>query len=197
MYAVSNWEKVTAVATAVGGVGAMLGAIAAWLAARKSSEASRDAKDALAASFKPQVMLTITQLPTDKPEAEPMPVFARAWVVGPLSPAGLAGVLPAADVQLEFTLASGRRGSSGPVTTLEPSGSRWGQQGPYLNVEIGRPTDDWPPPAGDRAVATVAYSDMRRVARYKKSMAVDLHPSGQPGLVSHRNVVEGPETRIS
>ncbi len=51
---ITTWEKVTAIATAVGGVGAMLGAGAAWLAARSSLQASRDARDALAASVKPQ-----------------------------------------------------------------------------------------------------------------------------------------------
>jgi hypothetical protein len=36
---VSTWVKVTTIATAVGGVGAAIGAIAAWRAARSSVEA--------------------------------------------------------------------------------------------------------------------------------------------------------------
>jgi hypothetical protein len=56
---VSTWEKVLVIATAVGGFGAMLGAIFAWLAARGSGQTARDARDALAASLKPQVHLVI------------------------------------------------------------------------------------------------------------------------------------------
>jgi len=54
---VSTWEKVAAAFTAVGGVGAMVGAIAAWRAASASGRPARDARDALAASVKPQVIL--------------------------------------------------------------------------------------------------------------------------------------------
>ena len=73
---VSIWERVAATSTAVGGVGAMLGAGAAWLAARKSVEASRDARDALAIGLRPQVELTVTQYGAGEP------VVARAVVVG-------------------------------------------------------------------------------------------------------------------
>ena len=45
----STWEKVAAIFTAVGGIGAMLGAGAAWRAALASGQAARDATDALAA----------------------------------------------------------------------------------------------------------------------------------------------------
>jgi uncharacterized membrane protein YdjX (TVP38/TMEM64 family) len=51
---VSTWEKVAAVATALGGLGAMLGAIFAFLAARRSGQTAADARDALAASLKPE-----------------------------------------------------------------------------------------------------------------------------------------------
>ena len=77
---VSTWEKVTAIATAVGGVGAMLGAIFAWVAARRSAHTSRDARDALAASLKPFERLVITQYAPNEP------VVARASRSGVLHP---------------------------------------------------------------------------------------------------------------
>jgi hypothetical protein len=186
---VSNWEKVTATATAVGGVGAMLGAIFAWLAARSSRQTSRDANDALAASLKPQVQLFVTQYGQDEP------VVARAVVVGPLSPAGLAGVFPAADVEIKFNLATGEHGS-GSIAILEPNASRWAREPPYLNVVIGEPSDNWPPPEGDHVTATVSFSDIRKAATYRQSMSVDLRRPEAPGLVSFQNPTEPSETRI-
>jgi hypothetical protein len=59
----------------------------------------------------------------------------------------LAGVLPAADVRIEFNLASGNQDSAS-VSILEPNGSRWAREPPYLNVVIRQPSDDWPPPEG-------------------------------------------------
>ena len=186
---VSGWEKVTAIATAVGGLGAMLGAIFAWLAARSSGQAARDARDALAASHKPQVHLMITQYGVDEP------VVARAVVVGPLSPVGLAGVSPAADVRLEFNLASGGHGEDS-ITILEPNGSLWAQEPPYLNVVVQQPSEDWPPPEGDHVTATVLFSDVRGAATYRQSTSVDLHRAAEPGLVSFQNPTEPTETRI-
>jgi hypothetical protein len=187
---VSTWEKVAATFTAVGGVGAMLGAAAAWRAARSSVQAARDARDALAASLKPQVDLMVTQYGAGEP------VVARAVVVGPLSPVGLAGVLPAANVGIEFNLASGEQGS-GSIAMLEPNGSRWAREPPYLNVVIAEPSDEWPPPEGDHVTATVTFSDVRGAASYQQSMSVDLHRSAQPGLVSFQNATELTETRTA
>ncbi len=187
---VSTWEKVAAIATAVGGVGAMLGAIAAWRAALSSSQAARDASDALAASLKPQVHLLVTQYGGGEP------VVARAVVVGALSPVGLAGVLPATDVRIQFNLASGNQGSAS-IPTLEPNGSSLAREPPYLNVVIGEPSDDWPPPEGDHVTATVSFSDMRGAARYQRSRSVDLRRSAESGLVSFQNDTEGTETRIT
>jgi hypothetical protein len=185
---VSTWEKVAVTFTAVGGVGAMLGAIAAWRAARSSLQASRDARDALAASLKPQVQLRVGQYGGQ-------PVVARAVVLGPLSPAGLAGVMPAVDVRIQFNLASGHHGSaSTPI--LEPSGSSWAQEPPYLSVVVGHPSDDWPPPEGDHLSVTVTYSDMRGAATYQASLSVDLQRHSEPGVVSFPNLTELTETRI-
>ena len=190
MNGISTWEKVTTIATAVGGLGAMLGAIFAWLAARSSVRASRDARDALASSLKPQVQLFLLQ------GGPKEPVVARAVVVGPLSPAGLAGVMPASDVVLEFNLASGRHGSNS-IPVLEPNSSRWAREPPYLNVVVGEPSDVWPPPGGDKVKATVSFSDSRKVATYQQSVSADLHRSAEAGLVSFQNVTDPIETRIT
>jgi hypothetical protein len=96
----------------------------------------------LAASLKPEIQLRFLQGAPGKP------VVARAVVVGPLSQAGLAGVLPAANVRIDVNLSSGKQ-DSGYTPTLEPNPSSWAQEPPYLSVEIGRPSDEWPPPEGD------------------------------------------------
>jgi hypothetical protein len=189
---ISTWEKVTAIFTAVGGVGAMLGAGAAWLAARASGQAARDAKDALAASLKPQVQLFLSQYIGPGGRVE-----ARAVVRGPLSPTGLRGVLPAADVELQFNLASGADGSSN-IPILEASADRFAREPPYLNVVIAEPSDEWPPPEGEEVTVTVSYSDERQVARYQQTISADLRPAadGTPGLVSFQNMTTSVETRI-
>jgi hypothetical protein len=187
---ISTWEKVAAIATAVGGLGAMIGAIAAWRAAHASGQAARDAKDALAASLKPQVQLILNQYGGAA-------AVARAVVVGPLSPAGLAGVFPAADVTLHVNLASGRQ-ESAFIPILEPNGSRWAQEPPYLNVVLGGPSDDWPPSGGDHAIVTVTYSDIRGAASYRLSKSVDLRRSADnPMAISFQNLTEHPETRLT
>jgi hypothetical protein len=186
---VSTWEKVAAIATAVGGVGAMLGAAAAWRAALASGQASRDARDALAASLKPQVHLVVGQFGES--------VEARAVVLGPLTPVGLAGALPAADVRIQFNSTRGRQDSAF-VSHLEPNpfGSE-ARDLPYVNVVIGEASEDWPPEEGEHVTATVTFSDMRRVRSYERSTSVDLRRSAGPGAVSFQNVTEGPETRIT
>jgi hypothetical protein len=152
-------------------------------------EASRDARDTLAASLKPQVQLIISQY------AGGEPVVARAVVAGPLSPAGLAGVLPARDVKIQFNLASGGQGSAS-TPTLEPNQSSRAQEPPYLNVVIEQPSNQWPPPEGDHVTATVSFSDVRGAARYQQSRSADLRRSDDPGSVSFQNVTEPTETRL-
>jgi hypothetical protein len=100
---VSTWEKVAAIFTAVGGLGAMVGALAAWRAASASGQAAREAREALAASLKPNIVLDFQQ--GDRS------AVARAVVVGPLMQGGVSGALPATDLRLEFNAASGRNGS--------------------------------------------------------------------------------------
>ena len=173
----------------------MLGAIFAYLAARRSGRTAADARDALAASLKPEVHLTIGQY-TESGESK---IEARAAVLGPLSPMGLAGVMPAADVRLEITSTKGKRGSA-LLPSLEPSsnGTLIANQ-PYLNVAVGQVTDAWPPDEGDHVTVTVTYSDRRGIGTYRKSISVDLGRSVQLGgerAVSQENLSETAETQI-
>lgn len=194
---VSTWEKVLVIATATGGIGAMLSAIFSWLAARRSGQTARDARDALAASLKPQVHLLIGQWEQS--------IEARAIVTGPLSPLGTARMLPATDLHIEFNSSSGKHGFAS-MATLEPNPSIWAREPPYLNVVIGRPSDDWPPleggqPGHDHVTATVTYSDVRGVATYRQSTSADLvryvEQEGGQWVVSFRNLTEPTETPIT
>jgi len=187
---VSTWEKVAAIFTAVGGIGAMLGAGAAWRAALASGQAARDAGDALAASLKPQVHLAFQQY-----GGGGSPVEVRAVVVGPLSPGGLTAVAPATDVRLEFSLASGAHDST-TLAVLEPGGGIYAMEPPYISVVVAHADDDWPPEGGDRVTATVTYSDVRGAATYRLSQSFDLWPSAEAGVVSFRNQTEPTETRV-
>lgn len=128
-------------------------------------------------------------------ESQKGPVVARAVVVGPLSPVGLAGVLPAADVLIQFNSAIGKHDSAS-LPILEPNRSSWAQEPPYLSVVIGQPTEEWPPAEGDYVTATVSFSDVRRATRYQQSRSVDLRRSDAPGVVSFQNLTEPTETRI-
>jgi hypothetical protein len=188
---VNSWEKIAAIFTAVGGIGAMLGAGAAWRAALASGRAASDARDALATSLKPHVHLAFQQY-----GGKDAPVEVRAVVVGPLSAGGLAGVAPATDVRLEFNLASGGHGSAS-IAVLEPGGSIWAPEPPYLGLVVGHPGADWPPEGGDRVTATVTYSGVRVAATYRLSQSCDLWPSREAGVVSFRDLSEQSETRIS
>jgi hypothetical protein len=192
---VSTWAKVAAIFTAVGGLGAMVGALAAWRAASASGQAARDARDALATSVKPQVHLAFQQYFRPERPDDVRPVEVRAVVVGPLSPGGLAGVAPATDVRLEFNLASGGHGSA-TIAMLEPGSDIYGTQPPYLSLVVGHPDEDWPPEGGDRVTATVTYSDVRGAGTYRLSQSWLLHPSGDVGVVSFRDPTGPTETRI-
>jgi hypothetical protein len=174
--------------TAVGGIGAMIGGLAAWRAASASGQAARDARDALAASLKPLVELNFEQ---DGERA-----VARAVVLGRLSPLGVSAVESAADVVVQIVTASGRQSSSLLLATLEPNSSSRPRELPFLEVGLGTLSEDWPPPAGDHVVATVSFSDMRRLARYTRVRQVDLHRASTPGSISFQNQTESVETKL-
>jgi hypothetical protein len=171
----------------------MLSAIFSYLSARSSGRAARDATDALAESLRPHVHLRFDQAYSE--EGTPGAVVVRAVVVGPLSPAGLAAVLPAADVRIEFNLASGGQGSAF-TRFLEPNVSIFAQKPPYLSVDVKRPSDEWPrTDRGDLLTATVSFSDVRRVASYQRSGSVELWRSDS-SAVSYREVTERDVTRL-
>lgn len=186
----STWENVAAIFTAVGGIGAAVSAFFSWRSASRSEATARDARDALAASLKPQMHLVFNQY------RQPGHAEVRAVVVAPLSPGGLAAVAPATDVRLEFSLASGGHGSAS-LAVLEPRGSDWAVDEPYLALVIREPDAEWPPEGGDRVTATVTYSDVRGAATYRLSRRCDLWPSGEPGVVSFRDLSEPTETRVA
>lgn len=195
MVAVNLWVKITSIATAVGGLGAMVSAIYSYRAAHSSERAARVAKDALAESFRPDVHLRFTQ--AEDEVGTPGMVVVRAVVLGPLSPAGLSAVLPATDVRIDFNLASGEQGS-GFASFLEPGVSAYAQKPPYLSVNVREPSDDWPSTErGDLLSATVTFSDMHRVATYQRSGSVELWRSKEsPESISWREQTEGDVTRI-
>jgi hypothetical protein len=185
----STWEKVVAILAAVGGVaagvGAAVSAVYSWRAARHSEATARDARDALAASLKPNVVLSIEQ--DDRAAA------ARVMVVGPMMQFGAGAVLPARDVRLEFNLRSGKHDSiSSPA--LNPN--------ELLKLRIEESSDEWPPPEGDHVTATVTYSDMRGAGTYRLSRSADLQRPADAeavaaGLVSFPSTTEPTKTRVS
>jgi hypothetical protein len=136
----STWEKVAAVGGIVAGVGAAVSAFFSWRTARRSETIARDARDALAASLKPHVVLDFA------PAHETIGLAARVLVVGPLMQGGSAA-FPASDVRLEFNLQSGKHGSTS-IALLNP------------NQELKLPIEDsgaeWPPSAGEHVTATVS-----------------------------------------
>jgi hypothetical protein len=167
MVAVSYWVKITSIATAIGGLGAMFSAIYSYRSAQSSERAAKDAKDALAESLRPDVHLRFTQ--ARDVVGTPGAVVVRAVVLGPLSTAGLSAVLPAVDVRIDFNLASGVQGS-GFTPFLEPGVSAYAEQPPYLNVNVREPSNDWPSTErGDLLSATVTFSDGRLRVRSRRA----------------------------
>jgi hypothetical protein len=185
----STGEWAVAILTAVGGVaagvGAAVSAIYSWRAARHSEATAQDARDALAASLKPNVVLRFDQ--------DGRAAAARVLVVGPLMQGGLSAAFPARDVRLEFNLRSGKH-ESVESPALNPNEE--------LKLRIEESSGEWPPPGGDHVTATVTYSDMRGAGTYRLSRSADLHRPADPdavaaGLVSFPAVTEPTETRVS
>lgn len=131
----SSWEKAVAVGGIVAGVGAAISAFFSWLSGRRSEATGRDARDALAASLKPNLVLDIDQV------YEPHGVGARVLVVGPMMQGGLSTALPASDLLLEFNLRSGKHRSVSS-SLLSPNDE--------LKLRIEDSSGAWPPPEGDR-----------------------------------------------
>ena len=102
------------------------------------------------------------------------PACARVWVQGAVCD------WPATDVLLQFALASGKRGSTS-TKLLEPMYAGASQNSHFLNIEIEKPGDIWPPPGGDRVELTVLFSDMRHAASYRLTASADIRRYAEGG----------------
>ena len=177
-------EVLTAIFTGIGGIGAAVGAGAAWKAATASSQAAREARDAMALATQPHVDVVLNQWGDDSKA-----VSARAFVTFALADPG---TWPATDVLIQFELASGNEGSRSVPLLEQGSHPTHPLHPPYLEVVIAEPSEDWPPPEGDRVHVSVLFSDVRRVASYRLSMAAILRPAPD-GAVSIQ-ITEPPST---
>ncbi len=146
----------------VGGIGAALAAWAAWQAAVNSSRAATEARDAMAMAVRPSVEVWVDQW--DGPASA---ASARVWVQGAVSD------WPATDVLMQFRLASGGTGSTS-TKVLEPLYTRLPRELPYLSIDIGQPTEQWPPQEGDHVDIVVLFSDIRHGASYRLTTSSDL-----------------------
>jgi hypothetical protein len=183
----STAEQVVAILAAVGGivagVGAAVSAIYSYRSARASGQTARDARDALAASLKPNLVLNFVQ--------DGRAAAAQVLVVGPLMQGGLSAALPASEVRLDINLRSGKQDSAFS-SALNPNDE--------LKLRIEESSDEWPPPEGDHVTARVTYSDMRGAGTYRLSREADLRrpvdaDAEAEGLVSFQNVTEATEVR--
>jgi hypothetical protein len=125
------------------------------------------ARDAQALATEPLVEVWIGQWQSMLGGPRRGPVAARAWISERRSS-------PAVDVGLQFTLASGRTGSQS-VERLEPNEAAFPLGPPFLELEIGRADETWPAPGvGEQVDIQAWFSDVRRVAQYKLSMAAHI-----------------------
>ena len=161
------------IGAALGGVGAAAGAIAATVAARSSFRAAAEARDAVALTVRPSVEAWVGQW-----EGAGSPAAARVWV------RGRASSWAATDVLVQFTLASGKTGSTN-IGLLEPNYDPgvFPERQPFLNLNIATMDEDWPPPGGEPVDVVVLFSDVRRAARYRLVMAATFRRLGR-GSVS-------------
>jgi hypothetical protein len=184
--AVADW--VIVIGSAVAGIGAAMGAAAAWKAAAARSGAvgaAREARNAMALAAQPHVEVAVRQW------GESGALSARALVT---SARADAGTRAAADVLIQFRLASGKEGSRSVPLLVGAGDPRLPMHPPYLEVLIAEPSDDWPPPEGDRLEITVLFSDMHKTAAFKLSMAANLRRvSTDPDAVSIQ-ITEPPAT---
>jgi hypothetical protein len=178
--AVADWIIAAgAIGSAIGGLGAFGSAYYSYRSSTKSADAAREANEAMALTIKPTLKITVGQWGLDP--QQPNPVGARVVVIGP-GPWGNGSSWPATNVQIQFTLASGRQGSRS-IDVLEPNPTppRWGaREPPYLHVPIGEISGDWPPPDGDRIDVVVLFDDARQARTYRQTMAAVLRGVGDP-----------------
>ena len=189
MLAIADW--VIVIGSAGAGIGAVIGAGAAWKAATARSEAvgaASDARNAMALATQPQVEVAVRQW------GESRALSARALVT---STRADARTWPAADVLIQFRLASGKEGSRSVPLLVRGGDPTFPLHPPHLEVLIAEPGDEWPPPEGDRVEITVLFSDMHKIASFKLSMAANLRRvSTDPDSVSIQITQPPATTRI-
>lgn len=162
MLAASHWEVITAVGTAIGGLGAAVGAVAAWKAAAASRATSHDALEALAIGIEPSVHMALNQEPRDANVPMPSPTRLTLNVRN-------SGRWPASEVDIAITLADGEvmRSDHELLDTMAQDGD--------INLPIRDVTSTWPPHDQAEPLSTVIrYSDIRGIARYEQSMTVNV-----------------------
>jgi hypothetical protein len=150
--AATHWyEVVGAVGSGVGGLGAALGAGAAWRAARDSRATGRDALAALSYAIAPVLQVETLAIPETMGDAR------APWLVR----IGNMSSFPAADVTIEATFTDGHHAER-----------RWERVAPGDSVELVMREIDTPPggPQKDEAgkQMVLRYSDERRIARYEE-----------------------------
>lgn len=151
----------------MGGVGAALGAAAAWRAASASSQAAERANAALAMNIRPEVSAVVSKWDGET-------IAGRAYVRGRVNE------WPASNMVLQFTCSDGRSGST-DAPQLQPNFDPhpYPFTEPYLQVKIGTPDEKWPPPGGDRVEILVTFNDFRHIASYQLTTAVEVRRSGE------------------
>jgi len=165
------WTGFAAVFTAIGGLAAAGGAIAAWKAASASREASREARRALAAAIRPDVTISLEGIPgvTEAGSNAASIENVSSW--------------DAYAIEVEASFRDGRR-ELDRIERLQPGES-------HLALDIdGAPYREGRPHLyDDLARVTVRFWDGRSLARYEKSQSyfVDDPRVGNP---------DGPLTRM-
>jgi hypothetical protein len=170
MLAASAWDVVTSVGTAVGGLGAAAGAIAAWKAATASRATSRDALEALAVAIEPSVFMDVNQEPREVGAPMPGPTRMSLNIRN-------SARWPASRVDVEMTLADGEviRSSHELLDTMVADGD--------INLPIRDVTPEWPPhDLAEPLSVVIRYSDLREIARYEQSMTVGLVGGKLPNM---------------
>jgi hypothetical protein len=130
---VTTWDKLTSIFTGIGGIGAAIGGIAAWRAASASGAAAKEAREAIALTVRPHLFVNVYQESHRTVSASgEVSEWSNPEPFGPVmaytAPDTGTALLPppgtwrAADVLLQFTLASGRQGSKS-MPLLEPMGA--------------------------------------------------------------------------
>jgi hypothetical protein len=165
MITVSVWA-------AVGGIGSLLGAGAAWRAALASERTSREAREALAHAIEPDPLVEVLQAARDPANPRPGHTSLYSRVVN-------MDRWTANDLELRATFADGEV-IKHTKPRLEPYAPRgdddWFE--PIRDV-----TEEWPPAGpGERIEIVLRYSDSQGTARHETTLVVHVSPVGDNAL---------------